>query len=727
VLPPESHARRQAVLQGMTVAVGCWVLLSVLALLHVTEAFDMKLLDWRFRLRGPRPPNDAIVLVGVDDATIHAYHAWPLPRDAYALLLTALEDGGAHAIGVDLQFPSDRNQDPRFDALLAYVSSSHDNIVNAVGFQSGAAAADTGVSPTDAEGVARRQGLVAFDVPAPEAGTMTLPFPELANSGGPLGHINVSIDKDGTIRRLPFFVRHTGRLYPALSLRVLCVAEGARSLPEVRRAGRGAEVRWSRSRRLRIPLDREGSTTLDFAGDRAAFPGTYSMLEVLQWYRAGDRERLRRAFDGRIVLLGLTSTREVTDDVSATPFSEATPLVYVHANAIDACLREAFIRTVPGWLAVLILGAVALPLGWLFMVLSLPQALLLAGTGVLAVAGADQALFALGRIDVPPLLLLAAPPLTYAAIQSRRYIFLERRSRQREEEIRHGRSVQQQFLPEALNGQTLSRYHIMGTLGRGGMGVVYRGEDLRLRRAVAVKVLPGGTLADDSQRRRFRREARALSRLTHPHIARLYDFDTQDGIDFLVLELVEGETLADRLDRGPLGESEIVRLGSQILGALQDAHDHGVVHRDLKPANVVVTSSGDAKLLDFGIARSLQADSTSGAATLTGTDIQVGTPAYMAPEVILGNKADSRTDIYGVGLLLYEMATARRPFPDDSPHELFFTIVNQEPPEPRVLNRRISIDMERVILKALQKDSDRRHQTAAEMLQELTAFSGART
>ena len=159
-------------------------------------------------------------------------------------------------------------------------------------------------------------------------------------------------------------------------------------------------------------------------------------------------------------------------------------------------------------------------------------------------------------------------------------------------------------LPSMI-GKTLSHYRIVEKIGAGGMGEVYRAHDERLERDVALKVLPTGTLADESARKRFRKEALALSKLNHPNIATIYDFDTQDGIDFLVMEYVEGMTLSERVSKGALPEKEIARLGGQVAEALEEAHEQGIIHRDLKPANVMVTAKGRAKVLDFGLAKLL--------------------------------------------------------------------------------------------------------------------------
>ena len=212
-------------------------------------------------------------------------------------------------------------------------------------------------------------------------------------------------------------------------------------------------------------------------------------------------------------------------------------------------------------------------------------------------------------------------------------------------------------------GTHLSHYRLLEQIGAGGMGVVYRARDKHLDRDVAVKVLPTGVLADDSARQRFRREALALSKLNHPHIATIHDFDTQDGLDFLVMELVAGTPLDERIRQGPLPEAEVCALGAQIAEALEAAHEQGIVHRDLKPSNVALTAKGQVKVLDFGLARLLRpAEGIDLTRSLTETDVTVGTVPYMAPEQLLGRKADARADLYALGVVLYELATGRSPY-----------------------------------------------------------------
>jgi len=280
-------------------------------------------------------------------------------------------------------------------------------------------------------------------------------------------------------------------------------------------------------------------------------------------------------------------------------------------------------------------------------------------------------------------------------------------------------------------GRTLSHYRILEKLGAGGMGEVYRAHDEKLGRDVAVKVLPPGLLSHEEARARFRKEALALSRLSHPHIATLLDFDTADGIDLLVMELVEGRTLREAVREGPLAEKDVVRLGSQLARGLAVAHEHGVIHRDLKPGNLALTPDGLLKILDFGLARlerlTLPVEGEKTASTDTAVGHVVGTPAYMAPEQLRGRGVDGRTDISGAGACLYELATGRRPFGSKSGVELTDAVLHEAPASPRSVSGTVLPGLESVILKCLDKDPELRYQTAKELLVDLERLQVAAT
>ena len=277
-------------------------------------------------------------------------------------------------------------------------------------------------------------------------------------------------------------------------------------------------------------------------------------------------------------------------------------------------------------------------------------------------------------------------------------------------------------------GRRLAHYRILEHLGAGGMGVVYLARDEHLDRDVALKILPSGALSDEASRRRFRKEARSLSLLNHPNIDAVHSFDTHEGIDFLVLEYVPGETLRERLRSGPLQIDEARRLAQQLLEGLAAAHAHGVVHRDLKPENLRVTPDGRLKILDFGLATLIDPASEAAVTrTVTEAGGLQGTLPYMAPEQLRGETVDARTDLFAAGSILYEMTTGRRPFMQHTGPLLCEAILHHAPPVPRSLNPSIPEALEAVLLRALEKEPGRRYQSAAGFITDLEAGEPAGT
>jgi len=284
----------------------------------------------------------------------------------------------------------------------------------------------------------------------------------------------------------------------------------------------------------------------------------------------------------------------------------------------------------------------------------------------------------------------------------------------------------------ALNPDTkLGPYEITGYIGAGGMGIVYRARDTRLQRDVAVKVLASGLLADESAQKRFRREALALAKLNHPNIASVYDVGSHDSADYLVMEWVAGNSLAEELKTAALPEKAAVDIAIQIAAALQEAHDHRIVHRDLKPVNIMVTPKKQVKVLDFGLARILhQADDVTTTESRTESHNVAGTLPFMAPEQLRGEPADARSDVHALGAVMYEMVTGARVYREDSVPQLTEAILHRAPVAPRALNPRVSPELERVILKCLEKEPENRYQSAKEVgvdLRRLSAPTEVRT
>jgi serine/threonine protein kinase len=264
-------------------------------------------------------------------------------------------------------------------------------------------------------------------------------------------------------------------------------------------------------------------------------------------------------------------------------------------------------------------------------------------------------------------------------------------------------------------GQTISHYKILERIGQGGMGVVYKAEDTRLRRPVALKFLSPAALGDEEVRARFVREAQAAAALDHPNICTTYEIDEDAGRAFIVMAYVRGEDLDQRIARKTIKIPEALDIAIGVAQGLQEAHEKGIVHRDIKPGNIKITSKGQAKVMDFGLAK--LADSSS----LTKTGITIGTAAYMSPEQTLGQAVDHRTDIWSLGVVMYQMLTGQLPFFGEYEQMIRYGILNEDPEPIRTLREGVPKEVEKIILKAISKEPDKRYENAAAMVVDLRA------
>jgi serine/threonine protein kinase/Flp pilus assembly protein TadD len=278
--------------------------------------------------------------------------------------------------------------------------------------------------------------------------------------------------------------------------------------------------------------------------------------------------------------------------------------------------------------------------------------------------------------------------------------------------------------PDSLVGRTVGTYRLLGRIGAGGMGEVYEAHDTKLDRHVALKLLSPRFVRDPERLRRFSAEARAASSLNHPHILIIHDFGEMDGRPFMVSELVEGETLRQQLQRGPVALPRAVDIALQVVNALASAHTRGIIHRDIKPENIMVRPDGYVKILDFGIAKLIvpdQADAVNAAsATIPGT--MIGTPRYMSPEQVRGMELDERSDVWSTGVLLYEMITGRPPFSGATPFDLIGAVLSSDPVPIELQAPRVPVGLQRVVAKALRKDRLERYASATELAADLSAI-----
>ncbi len=287
--------------------------------------------------------------------------------------------------------------------------------------------------------------------------------------------------------------------------------------------------------------------------------------------------------------------------------------------------------------------------------------------------------------------------------------------------------------PDGSDPTQVAHFRILGRLGQGGMGVVYRAEDEKLRRAVALKVLPGAVTEDEERRRRFLREARSAAAITHPNVAVVYQVDDLDGRPYIAMELVEGESLRARLERGRLDVASARELALQIARGLAAAHEKGIVHRDLKPENVMITPAGVVKLLDFGLAKAGMASPLSGKteAELARTETLMtaeesrlmGTPSYMSPEQVLGKPVDVRSDVFSFGVVLYEMLAGTRPFGERSTGELLVAIARDPAPPLRERAPELDEATDAVVLRCLAKEPAERFANGGEVVARLSGGS----
>lgn len=438
---------RRNILISLAIGLTFGLLLVTIHALGWLQVLDLKLSDLRYRIRGERTASDSIAIVEVDDATVSAY-GWPIPRDFYAALLHALHEAPAGTVALDILFPDEKGKDS--DQLLVSVTSLMRRLVHPVVFSSADPpyAGGTTYTSSQTDTLLQHFGVKNGGVRAMVAQGVTSPFPSLLRVSSAVGHASLGVDADGCIRRVPMLIRYGGILFPSLSLAAANMEIGSDRPPVVVATPDGIILRTNDGRGISIPTDDRGNALIDFAGDRHAFHH-YSMKDVLRWKQDGDTSRLADAFGGRIVLVGNTAVGQVVSESGSTPFATLTPLLYVHANAIDAILSGAIIRPAARWAFYVAMLALALSLSWAYLRLPLRLTPAVAIAAVSLTAAGQYVLFVWFHFDSPSSFPALLPLPLYAAVTSYRLLLLNQSALLSQNELAVARDIQARLLPLA--------------------------------------------------------------------------------------------------------------------------------------------------------------------------------------------------------------------------------------------------------------------------------------
>lgn len=679
------------------------VILAFFAALHagffpfssLLERLEFANLDFFFKVRGAIIPVERIVIVALDDASLQREGAWPWPRARLAELVRRIANANADLIVCDFIL-HDKPEDSTGTAALAQTmhgtrdANGRSRVVLPYYFSDFITSAS--LPPQTLPAPIAASTFILFDAPEELA---RLPIPtaaKLFHSTKPLleaslpgGHINI-LSEGETVRWENHLVRYGGAYLPSLPLQVAMLAQGA-TRGEVRvQVGKGIQVG-----KVFLPLDPQGRSLINYYGKEATFPfisasAVFTQETDMRWAN-------------KIVFIGVTAAG--TQDFLRTPTSARLPGVEKLATVTANILREeALARNDNMLFAELVVMALLAALAfWVGMKLPQPYAsVALFGLALLLWVAAFGTFAGNDLWFKPVVLMLSTSGIGALSIMQ------QRRNRPRAAHANFD-ATQMEELPHAIGP-----YAIVREIGAGAMGKIYEGRDPKINRRVAIKTIRPLTglsaSSNERMRQRFLHEAQAAGALNHPNIVTIYQTGEDGPYSYIAMEYLEGRTFEEVIEReAPLPLEKIVKLLAPMCEALAYAHEHGVVHRDLKPANLMLTREGAVKLMDFGVAHIFSSSLTQEGALL-------GTPNYMSPEQIRGEKVDGRSDIFALGVVAYEMATRQRPFVGENMAAISHRIVAGEIIPPSELNTRLPEKFDEVLGRALQKERARRYASA---------------
>jgi len=688
------------------------------------DAASGKLYDLSLKLRGGKSPPPEVVVVAIDDSSIQQIGRWPWPRKHIAQLIDRLSSLGVRAIALDLIFPPAEDEvQAGHDRMLAEAIGRAGNVVGAYYFQMGRP--QEGAPEIKLPPAIMNSAFLLFDdpqkfqeSPPPIAQAVFLPVPEIAAQAKALGHITLLPDPDGIVRREPLIIAYGGNYFPCFTLQVTATAYGLSRTAVSVKVGQSIRLgRWT------IPTTPDGMRFIPYYGGPGTIPH-YSCAQVLSGQI--EKEKLQ----GRIAFVGVTASGLASgiEDSVSTPLARRMPAVEKHAQSAASIIEGRFLVQPPWtsnmeWALVFILGVIltlTLPRLQRSYALFLPLAVLL-GLGFLLVALLFQGIWF-------PLLFPIFLGISFFLWSLMRLVlqghpqpvpFPEPSSIGGKPRIQPASDDPTVHLPvtPAPGSRRLGRYEILEEIGQGGMGVVYRGHDPLNDRPVAIKTIRFdrlyGPAETQQNKERFFAEVRAAGKLIHPYIATIFDVGEEGETAYIAMEYVAGTTLAHHTTEGKLlPVEEILQLGLEAAQALDFAHRQGIIHRDVKPSNLMRTLTGQAKVMDFGIAK-LPTSMVTPAGSI------LGSPSYMSPEQIQGGPIDGRSDLFSLGCVLYELLTGAKPFPGEDFISIAQKIEEEDPLAPSQKNPRVPARCDAIILKALAKGREKRFPNGQEMARAL--------
>lgn len=734
-----------------------FILITILVLVvYLDSPFWLEKMEWRledymYKFRGINPPGDQIVIVAIDEKTQASFGKWPWHRKQIAQLVESISPAQPKVLYLDLFFSPDLYEDTSGNTkILSEAIQKNKNVILPIYFN----LSELGIAETQAPLSVSKSAWFRSDqpnlYPALPAKEIHYPSELLLRTQALYGQINITYDIDRKVRKDPLLIYYDQNFYPSAALQIV------RSYLNVK----PEQIKWMGNKlSLKgavVPMDNKGRMLISFCGPQRTFR-YYSAGDVL------DQKIDLKKLSHRIVMVGLVSSRNFL----ATPVS-SLPSVEKTANVVENIIHQNFLfkaNFLYDLLFIILIG--------IFCALVLPQISLAYRMVILLLflfvsTNLSFLLFATsGILTKPfyPLLEISLFTIVAPAMKPKKKIV--RRSAipiHRETALSSPGEKEKTFSPEekieekigfspaqedertqailktqvVLNPPTeekktrgekittqinltqFGRYQILEPMGKGAMGMVYKGKDPAIDRLVALKTIRLDEISSDQQieelRKRLIFEAQAAGRLSHPNIVTIYDVGVEGNLEYVAMEYLKGYTLDKLIEKKSEVNYRIVaKIMIQVCDALSYAHQRGIVHRDIKPGNIMILDNFDVKVMDFGIAR-------LGVSNLTQEGMAIGTPGYISPEQLQGKPADKRSDIFSLGVVLYELLTKKKPFQGETISSLMYNIINEEPLPPSVINDKTPLIFDRITSKAMAKNLEERFQDASEMGATLKEF-----